>query len=293
MSGKSSQTTAPPEKIAQAPSVIALDTHVHLYPGADPGRALTAGRDNLANAAWSAGYRPGTLCLILTETTRDDAFGALADGRLEPDGWGICPVPGDGSALRAEHTSVGAPLLVLAGRQIVTAERIEVLALATTERFADGRPVLETLSELRERGIPAVLPWGLGKWTGTRGKTVAGAMGRDAGVMLGDNAGRPRRWPTPPLFRQAVSRGMPVLPGSDPLPLPGAEAGIGEFGCLLEGALDPDRPSADLRARLFALRGQPASIGRRRRLRAVLAEQIALRRHKRGPQAAPGPRNAV
>jgi hypothetical protein len=95
--------------------------------------------------------------------------------------------------------------------------------------------------------------------------------------MLGDNAGRPRGWATPPHFRRAMAMGMPVLPGSDPLPVAGAEAGIGGFGCLLDGRLDPVRPAEDLRARLFRLRGQPVTIGRRKGVGAVVAEQIALR----------------
>lgn len=293
MSGSPHRTSAGvPAGTTASPPLIALDTHVHLYPGADPGRALSAGRDNLAMAALAAGRPADGAALLLTETVRDDAFGALADGRLVAEGWQVRPAPEDRAALRARRHADGAVLLLVAGRQIVTEEGIEVLALATAERFSDGQPVRAVLAELRARGIPAVLPWGVGKWIGARGRTVAALLAEAGrpGLMLGDNAGRPRGWTRPALFARAAAAGIAVLPGSDPLPLRGAEAGIGRFGCVIEGALDPDRPAADLRNRLFALRGQPAAIGRRRGPLAVLAEQVALRRRKTAPAGRGGAR---
>ncbi len=261
--------------------MIAADTHVHFYPGADAGRALTAGYDNLAAGAKRAGHQPATFALFLTETAQDAAFDAMASGSFAPDGWDMRHDAGR-AALRAMCVVTGAALLILAGRQIKTKEGIEVLALATTQRFADGRPVRDLLRDLHARRIPAVLPWGLGKWAGARGALVETllAEAESGGLMLGDNAGRPWIWRTPPLFLSASARQIPVLPGSDPLPVPGAESGIGRFGCLLDGAPDPDRPARALREKLFCLRGQPAAIGERRGLRRVIAEQTALRSRK-------------
>lgn len=261
---------------------IALDTHVHLYPGADPAVALSAGRDNLAAASRVAGYHPQTFALILTETAADDAFTALASGKIAPDGWSICTFPDDPAALRARRLADDAELLVFSGRQIVTLEKVEVLALATAERYQDGRPIDAVLDDLMNQGVPAVLPWGVGKWIGVRGglihKLIDGAD--PVAPMLGDNAGRPRGWPPPTMFRKAASDDRPILPGSDPLPIPGSETGIGRYGCLIQGKLDPLLPSVDLRRHICALQGLAEVIGRRRRLPAVIAEQIALRRRK-------------
>ncbi|MEY8800942.1 hypothetical protein AB9K35_11565 [Leisingera sp. XS_AS12] len=200
-----------------------------------------------------------------------------------PVGWRLQRLPDDPAAAVLHRERDGAALTVIAGRQVITAERIEVLALATVRRFRDGCPAGELLAELWEAGIPAVLPWGVGKWLGRRGRLVAELLHVQAGpgLFLGDNAGRPRVWPTPALFRQ-----RPVLPGSDPLPVPGAEVGAGGYGFALEGRLDQGRPATDLRARLMALTGNPRVTGGRRGLVAVLAEQFALRRmkHKRRRQ---------
>lgn len=268
----------PDGSAAKAVHRFAVDTHVHLYPGADAGRALTAGRDNLIAARQGA----DSLVLILTETSHDTAFEDLGTERLVAKGWSCVRGEADPAALWAYDSAGGQGLLLLAGRQIQTRERLEVLALGTHERFEDGLPVREILAQLHAKRIPAVLPWGVGKWVGRRGAEVADLLdGADAhGLMLGDNAGRPRIWRSPPLFAQAMRGGVPILPGSDPLPLPGAEAGIGAFGCQIEAPLDETRPASALREHLFTLRGQPVQIGERRGLRAVLGEQIALRRRK-------------
>ncbi|WP_150282116.1 hypothetical protein [Salipiger aestuarii] len=267
--------TPPPNAVLR----IAVDTHVHLYPGADAGRALTAGFGNLTAARQNA----DRLMLVLTETSRDCAFEDLAAGRRVARGWSCDRVAADPAALRATNLRKNSQgLLLLAGRQVQTREGIEVLALATNERFEDGLPIRTVLAQLHTRRIPAVLPWGVGKWLGRRGAEVedllAGAGGH--GLMLGDNAGRPRIWRTPSLFLQAMRDGVPVLPGSDPLPLPGAEEGIGAFGCQIDAPLDETRPASSLREHLFTLRGQPVQIGKRRGLPAVVSEQIALRRRR-------------
>ncbi|MCL6285287.1 hypothetical protein M3P21_17295 [Ruegeria sp. 2012CJ41-6] len=257
--------------------LILVDGHVHLYGSADRQRFFEAAWRNLSAAVPAvATYWQG--CLLLTETARDSAFEALRSD-APPDGWKLRTIPQDPGALVLHRD--GAALTVIAGRQVVTSEGIEILALPTTRRFEDGQPAAALLAELHDDAIPAVLPWGLGKWMGRRGRLVAELARSGPGVSLGDNAGRPPGWRVP-LFGGAV-----VLPGTDPLPLPGAEDGVGRYGFTLPGRLDPDRPAIDMAQRLLALDTQPPVFGQRRTLGAVLSEQIALRRRKGdGAQAA-------
>lgn len=260
--------------------VMALDSHVHLYPCADLGMALSAGRDNLAAAARRAGRFPDTFGLALTETQRDSAFEGLASGRLRAQGWRIETAPADDAVLVAKRERDDAELLLFAGSQIVTRERIEVLALCTRQRFADGSPVRDIIADLSTLRVPAVLPWGLGKWTGVRGTVVKDLLSETASprILIGDNAGRPRHAMPSVLFRRAVSGGIAILPGTDPLSLAGAEAGIGQYGCLIEFQNDTEWPADGLRRQLLNLRVQPEIIGRRRGLISVIREQVALRR---------------
>ncbi len=261
---------------------ILVDGHVHLYAGADRGHFLAAALNNMAAAAQGRGLARWSACLLFAETARDDAFDALRNARTLPEGWRLQPLPDDPAAITFRRTKDDAALTVIAGRQIITEEGLEVLALATARRFDDGQPARTVLGQLRAAAIPAVLPWGVGKWLGRRGRLVDALLAEmgGPGLLLGDNAGRPPGWPRPRLFAAGAACGVRVLPGTDPLPLAGAETGVGRFGFMLEGGLDPDRPARDIAQRLTGLNTQPEIFGRRRSLVAVLREQIALRRNR-------------
>lgn len=261
---------------------ILVDGHVHLYGCADRGHFLSATVENMAAVARARNLTRWAACLLFAETAHDDAFDALRNAASLPRGWQAHPFPDDPAALTLRRTEGDAALTVIAGRQIITEEGLEVLALATARRFEDGQPARMVLGQLRAADIPAVLPWGVGKWLGRRGRLVAELVAEmgGPGLLLGDNAGRPPGWPRPRLFQAGAACGVMVLPGTDPLPLPGAESAVGRFGFMLEGRLAPDHPSRDIAQRLMTLNSQPEMFGRRRPLVAVLGEQIALRRNK-------------
>src|SRR4051794_39643129 len=145
-------------------------------------------------------YGEGFPTLLLAEMSGANVFARWQSGRAA---WSVRRTQ------EQESLILGDKLLVIAGRQIVTAERIEVLALLTSETFEEGRPLDETIQRTKLAGALVVLPWGVGKWCGARGRSVANAAIRYA-VQLGDNGGRPLGWPRPVLFREHC-----VLPGSD------------------------------------------------------------------------------
>ena len=259
--------------------VTAIDGHVHIHPRADLGTLLDAAAGNIARLA-GEGADP---CLLLTETSRADAFAEMRAGHRQIPGWTIDRPPADPAAIAVRRAT--SRVQIISGRQIVTSERLEVLALATCDRFSDGQPLDATLAAIQKAGGPAVLPWGLGKWLGRRGRLVADRIHRgEPWLMLGDNKGRPKPWPPPKLFRGA--RGHIVLPGTDPLPIPGSEVTVGSFGFLLDGTLDHDRPAADLVARLHGLHHQPPVFGTRMTGIAALRAQLALRRAKQAGEMA-------
>jgi len=249
------------------PVEIYADAHVHVYGCFDRARLLAAARAR-------AEALGGPLLLLLTETARDDAFRAL-------QGEGTLAGTAEGRALRLPGSSLG-PFLI-AGRQFVSSEGIEVLGLALAPDhplFAEvdrQRSVEELVSRVLGAGAAAVLPWGLGKWIGPRGARVAGVAGserfaREPLFFLGDVAQRCWPWPRPRLFGGPVR----VLPGSDPLPVPGAERRVGGYGFGVEGDFDPERPAASL---LEALRGsgEIRAVGRRETLRSTAVEQVRYR----------------
>jgi len=167
---------------------------------------------------------------------------------------------------------------LVAGRQIVTAERIEVLGLAMPGRVDDGRPAPDTVAAVQAAGGVPVLAWAPGKWFFARGRVVLDIIARHppGALLLGDTTLRPTVWPEPAIMRAARKRGYGIAAGSDPLPFAGEEARMGAYASVIEAPFDAQNPLASARA---ALRQGPARcVGRRGSLPEVVRRLRALRR---------------
>lgn len=68
-----------------------------------------------------------------------------------------------------------------------------------------------------------------------------------SGLFLGDNGNRPNFWPRPALFDFAETKGIRVLPGSDPLPFPSACCRVGSFGISIQETIASENPAMDLK----------------------------------------------
>ena len=111
------------------------------------------------------------------------------------DGWTV-ESAGDGLTLlvRARETgSAETGMFVVAGRQTVTAEGLEVLTFPTRGPAVDGDALDDVLARAADRGEIAVLPWGFGKWRGRRRRALEGALRErpPASIFLGDCSTRP------------------------------------------------------------------------------------------------------
>src|SRR5690606_9685667 len=153
--------------------------------------------------------------------------GRLAGGEDVPEAWRI----EDAGRRHVQFGQTdGSGILFIRGRQLVTAEGLEVLAAGVGGDLRSGQDLSPTLEGGRARGGWSTIAWGVGKWLGRRGRLVSEAVRAEAGsgdVFLGDNGGRPGLWRFVPQFDVAAENGMRVLPGTDPLPVPGDEARIG------------------------------------------------------------------
>jgi hypothetical protein len=232
---------------------------------------------------------------MLTESEGVDWFGRLARmaaggspvdaGRRSPR-WTI-ETTHDPAALLA--TSDGRRLLLVAGRQVVARESLEVLLLGTRSSMPDGRPIREVLAEGARLGALRVIPWGAGKWLFRRGKLLSeltAAARPGDGFFLGDGAGRPFFWSTPRHFRQAERLGVRVLPGTDPLPFPRQTGRAGSFGFRLDGVVDLSLPAEGIKAALRDPASRLTPFGRLERLAPFVRNQIAMQRRKRRRQRA-------
>jgi hypothetical protein len=232
----------------QATTIVLVDAHVHLHECFVPSAFLAAAAANMANAARALGL-PATTpgFLLFTESSGVDAFSGLATGALATGEWRIERLS-ETVSLRATAEN-RPPLGLISGRQIVTAEGLEVLALGTRKTFPDGEPIHTMLTAVDDAGAIAVVPWGFGKWTGRRGRILLDILQEQGGpcVHLGDNGGRPIGWLRPPPFAIAEARGRRVLSGTDPLPFAAEVAKPGRYGLVAGIALDWSAPFASLK----------------------------------------------
>jgi hypothetical protein len=213
---------------------VLVDAHVHLYPVFDRGAFLAAA----VRHAHAAGAE--LPWLLFTETSKDFAFRALADA--PPEGWSVRR-HADGRTLTLSGAA-RQDVLITAGRQVQTAEGLELLTLGLDEPIPDGTPLREALARPVDAGALPVVPWGFGKWSGRRGRLLAEFLAEPAAVRLylGDNGGRPWFWPTPRPFDQVGAAGRRVLPGSDPLPFAGHQGRAGSYGLCLDVPIEDERP---------------------------------------------------
>ena len=259
-----------------------MDGHVHLHECFEVQDVLDAAAANLATAAKRLGL-PGALtgCVLLAESRGVDQFGRLAEGKASSGAWRVSPTQEPVSLVA--HRPGALPMVLIAGRQIVSRERLEVLAIGTRTTFADGRSLDEALAGVMAADAVAVVPWGVGKWQGSRGRLIADLLERDRDrpLFVGDNGGRLGLAPRPKLFTRAQRRGVPVLAGSDPLPSPDQFAKVGGYGFVAEVDLDAQAPFAVLRGYLEGLQTSPRTFGRLESLPGFVRSQLMMQGHQR------------
>jgi len=178
---------------------------------------------------------PAAGVLLLADTQEQDGFNALASSSPNSGGK-LWTRQEDGGTPYLSCTNWPYPLFVILGFQVVTYEGLEVLGLMMPERPIESAPLCDTIEGILGAGGVPVLPWGVGKWLGRRGRLVAEAIQRSnwrGRIALSDNANRPAFWPNPRLLRRGRKAGFAVLHGSDPLPLNGEVQRIGSAGVMV------------------------------------------------------------
>ncbi len=269
---------------------FAIDGHVHFYDCFDPERFLETALANLHSVGITNPPDPGVGCLFLTERPQDHWFRRWQENGL-PDrtgGWSLQPAA-DGITLLAARDGE-TRLIIISGRQIATREGLEVLVVGTRQEFGTRLTFPGALAAAREaRGI-TIVPWGFGKWSGTRGNLVRALIeAGDQTVFLGDNGGRPRIGGTPALLALGRARGYLVLPGSDPLPFASQIRRVGSFGFVLPGNIREDRAGSNLLEQVRALADQPPVFGRPSPIGSFVITQTRAQLQKRFRKGADGP----
>ena len=265
-------------------TMLVADTHVHFYSCYNFTRVRQACFSNLQVLGARAGRGASPLyALFLTERAGQHFFKALQAGQ-KPFG---CEVELRDTAspevLVCRHPE-GMEVWIVAGRQVVTREGLEVAALVTASEVPDGLPLAETVERIRaSQGFP-VVNWALGKWFGPRGLLVEDLVhaSQPGTLALGDSYMRPTLFPEPKAISQAQAKGIAILAGSDALPLAGEESVLGRYGVCLEAEGNREEPGLFLRGALGLEASCFRRIGRRGSLVQTARRWLALQINRKG-----------
>jgi hypothetical protein len=266
--------------------ITILDAHVHIHDCFDISDFLDHTYDNFRREAESySASRRFNGAVLLTESFGTNWFNTLRQSADTPDhytwkNWRMT-TNDEAESLTASSRS-GHELSIVAGRQIVTAENLEILALGFDAGLDDGLPIDEVILAVQAAGALCVLPWGFGKWTGKRGQIVHNILNSDLGsnFFIGDNAGRLALLPAPAEFETAARRNIRILPGSDPLPYKSQVSSVGRFGLVLDRGIDISRPFQEIRRILLDEGKATNPYGSLERLIPFIKYQIAMQIRK-------------
>jgi len=268
-------------------SLLIIDGHVHVHDCFDISSFFDSAFFNCSQVARNVGCdRSYIPILLLTEGRRQRAFRGIQEetkngnnriADAQTGGYRVFATEEDES-LRIQKED-GMFLFLVAGRQIVTAERLEVLALATGAEIPDGLPLEKTVASVEKEGALPVIPWGFGKWSGRRRRALTEYLvSRREGVFfLGDNGGRPNFLRFPNFQREAPGLSLKVLPGSDALPFPSELQKVGSFGFTLQEELDVRRPGEALKRILMKHGVVPTPFGSHESISRFARNQVVLR----------------
>lgn len=249
-----------------------VDAHAHFHENYSPAEFLQCASNNFKQAnAQSVGV------LSLCEISARDPLAAFRNG---VQGWESSSPDAHSFVFEKPNES---KLIVVAGRQVVTREKLELLALFTSDPIENGLSLSDTVeATLACEGVP-VIPWGFGKWWFRRGGQLSeflhsyAVSGKESSaVLLGDNgcrvnALRPRK------LKTAESIGFYVTAGSDPLRLSDHVSRPGCFGTVLDECIDLGAPTVWLGDQFRRIDRSPATFGRCRSVIEFVCDQVKLR----------------
>lgn len=240
--------------------IILSDVHVHIRSCFHAPTVLQEATNNFRRiASQFCGNEKFAGVLCLTTAPNDRGISYLLNCLLKEQDKHNEFLSGVSLIETQEHESFclslhdGSVLVVIAGRQVVSAEDLEVLAIGTRVEFDAKTRTDRLIEEIARVGAIPVVPWGVGKWIGRRGRLV-GELIQNVQLpqfCLGDNGNRPVFWSPPAHFRRAKEEGINILSGTDALPFPEEAQRIGSFGVALKGSLDVEKPARDLKEKLL------------------------------------------
>lgn len=264
--------------------MILIDAHIHIHECFNLNLFFDSAKANFLDQIYELKIGPANAVLCLTESHKTHYFEILLQKALlkkKTERWNItCTLNNNVVKLTDQ---LGFEIFLIAGRQIVTKENLEVLAIGLLEDPEDGSSIDEVLEYVNKNNAIPIIPWGVGKWLGKREKIIKNliAHNRSFPIYLGDNGNRPLFWKKSNLFNFAANHGIFNLPGSDPLPFRNGEKKPGSFGFLLKNSLDVSKPFDSVYSSINSTKKQFITFGKLEYPLNFLNNQISMQFVKR------------
>lgn len=265
-------------------ATLAIDGHVHLYEVYDLKACVEKGVENLTRSIPTSRSSSVIPIWLLVERSDANFFDRIYQSPERYNCDGIQFEPSQDRLTIIVQRDNQPKLYIFAGRQLVTKEGLEVLSLISNYKISDRQKTMDEVIEAVKDtgGIPA-LNWAPGKWFFQRGKVIAQQLQKRsvAEIFIGETTLRHNLWPEPKLVRFARRRGFPIIAGSDPLPFPGEERGIGSFGFTIQGEFDDKNPALSLKEIMKKNQASIQMIGRRNDIFTFARRQFKIMNEKR------------
>lgn len=234
--------------------LILVDTHVHYYPFCTFPEYFDSAYTNMQAAAERLGslhaFTP-ILCLLETETSHwyQDLL-AIANSSKQIGDWQLEAL--DNDQLLQLIGGNGREILLVPGQQIISSENLELLIIGSTSMITHKNSAQFYIEEYSDTHL-VIIPWGVGKWLGARGRIVSDLIQQQTSYKfaLGDNSGRASVWKYVPQFNQAYQMGINILAGSDPLPIAGQHKKVATYGSVITGPMQRQCLASQLREKLL------------------------------------------
>ena len=258
---------------------ILFDGHVHVYPNLDLSLMIKNTLKNAIIAQRTSSNRDDAVKMWLLAERSDCSIFENLTQLPEINGFTVHKTKEDNSLLIKTADTKEPILYILAGRQIISKNNLEICCLGS--RYSKEDRTLteaELVEEISNSGGVAALNWAPGKWFGSRGKIVKNIFNSlsPQQLLICDTTMRPSFWPTPKLMAGAVKNGFKVIGGSDPLPFEGEEKVIATYASIVKGEFDYDRPAESLKKMLIGPTAQITRCGSRSKTLEWLGRQTKI-----------------
>lgn len=265
-------------------NLIFIDAHVHIHECYNLTQFLNSAEFNFRKQANKLNTNSYVGVLCLTEISGINTFDKLKNIAEKEERISEWKINFTKEVNTLSVTKNSFQIFVIAGRQIVTEKKLEVLAIGLKEDYQDGKPIGEVINHVVEAGAFPIIPWGFGKWFSPRKQTLEKIIlqKKSYPIFLGDNGNRPWIFNKSKLFKLANKNNNVLdLPGSDPLPFKREVQKPGSFGFYIENVINQDKPFDSIYKIITTSKEQFNTYGKLESLFYFVKNQVAMQLVKR------------